>query len=208
MEITQKIQGIQGPFFTPQDWGRICWQGWTTWWPCCLRRAPPRRCQELNFQYVLQTFSNRAFKCSDFSGSNQIMPGCQNTRFMCLWWTKPDLAMPCNPVLQGLDIPLPQYALLHPVMRCASRISMWIWISCLAAKPWCGTISKASSNGLPSRPNSIQFDVKCLVNLYRSKAESPPFPSGLTWADLIAFRGLRHLGKHPGDFFMFFGVQI
>ena len=118
------------------------------------------------------------------------------------------LQCPAILFLQGLDIPLPQYALLHPVMRCASRISMWIWISCLAAKPWCGTISKASSNGLPSRPNSIQFDVKCLVNLYRSKAESPPFPSGLTWADLIAFRGSQTSRKTSWRFFMFFGLQI
>lgn len=94
MEITQKIQGIQGPFFTPQDWGRICWQGWTTWWPCCLRRAPPRRCQELNFQYVLQTFSNRAFKCSDFSGVKS-----DHAR---LSKYKPDPAMPCNPVFARL----------------------------------------------------------------------------------------------------------
>ncbi len=35
--------------FDEQSGGRICWQGWTTWWPCCLRAAPPRRCQELSF---------------------------------------------------------------------------------------------------------------------------------------------------------------
>ena len=35
---------LPGTACTLHIWGRTCWQGWTTWWHCCQRAVPPKKC--------------------------------------------------------------------------------------------------------------------------------------------------------------------